>query len=317
MAAGTCTFFLRSERSKLLCSSQLTVRLQNRYKLQSLTQKWSKLPVHLTENNFLRIVKIEEVIEESPLVKTIFFQDKLCSKSKPGQFIMVWLPGFDEIPMSISSAGPNESTSITVANVGEATMLLHKKEKGSIMGVRGPFGRSFSPVKGNLLLVAGGTGIAPIAFLVEKLVRMKARITLLLGGRVKEELLFLPKIRRVLSKSEAFVGISTDDGSFGHKGAVTELVEDELTAHKFDMIYACGNEAMLFKVFKLAEKHRTPLEASLERLMRCAIGLCGSCTVGKYRVCVDGPVFTDKQLQEVREEFGCFKRGFDGQLKPL
>ncbi len=275
------------------------------------------MPVYLTENNFLRIVKIEKVIEENPLVKTLVFQDKLCSKSKPGQFIMVWLPGFDEVPMSISSSGPNDSTSITVANVGEATMLLHKKEKGSIVGVRGPFGRSFSTMAGNLLLVAGGTGIAPIAFLAEKLVRMKARITLLLGCRAKEKLLFLPKIKRVLSKSEATVSVSTDDGSFGHKGVVTELVEDELAAHKFDMIYACGNEAMLFEVFKLAEKYRTPLEASLERLMRCAIGLCGSCTVGKYRVCADGPVFTNKQLQEVREEFGSFKRGFNGQPKPL
>lgn len=262
-------------------------------------------------------MKIEKVIEENPLVKTLVFQDRLCSRSKPGQFIMVWLPGFDEVPMSVSSAGPNDSTSITVAKVGEATMLLHKKEKGSIVGIRGPFGRSFSPVAGNLLLVAGGTGIAPIAFLAEKLALKKARITLLLGGRAKQELLFLPKIKRVLSKSKATIGVSTDDGSFGHKGVVTELVEDELAAHKFDMIYACGNEAMLFEVFKLAKKYRTPLEASLERLMRCAIGLCGSCTVGKYRVCADGPVFTDKQLQEVREEFGRFKRGFNGQPKQL
>jgi dihydroorotate dehydrogenase electron transfer subunit len=74
---------------------------------------------------------------------------------------------------------------------------------------------------------------------------------------------------------------------------------------------------MLRKVFELAEEHRTNLEASLERLMRCAIGLCGSCTIGKYRVCTDGPVFTSKQLREVKTEFGSTKRDATGRTIPL
>jgi dihydroorotate dehydrogenase electron transfer subunit len=74
---------------------------------------------------------------------------------------------------------------------------------------------------------------------------------------------------------------------------------------------------MMRKVFDLAEKHRIALEASLERLMRCAIGLCGSCVVGKYRVCRDGPVFTTKQLRTVKDEFGIAQRDFTGKRIPL
>jgi len=262
-------------------------------------------------------VKIEKVVQESSLVRTFFFNDKLCAKGKPGQFIMVWLPGFDELPMSISSAHPNGLASITVANVGEATKLLHEKEKGDIVGVRGPFGNSFKLVEGNVLLVGGGTGIAPLAFLAEKLFELKVKMSFLLGAKTKEELLFMSKIESTLSRTGKGIFASTEDGSYGHKGVVTELVEETLAKEKFDAIYACGKELMLFKIFMLAEKHETLLQASLERLMRCAIGLCGSCIIGKYRVCADGPIFTSKQLREVKDEFGRFKRDFDGKKIPV
>jgi len=262
-------------------------------------------------------VKIKKVVEESPLVKTFFFNDKLCAQGKPGQFVMIWLPRFDEIPMSISSTHPNGLASITVANVGEATMLLHEKEKGDIVGIRGPFGNSFTPIEGNVLLVGGGTGTAPLAFFGEKLVGSRAKMTFLLGAKTKQELLFLSKISNIFPKAEARIIASTEDGSYGRKGVVTELAEEILAEKKYDMIYACGKESMLSKIFALAEKYETPLQASLERLMRCAIGLCGSCSIGKYRVCADGPVFTKEQLREVKSEFGLLKRDFTGRKVQL
>jgi len=258
-------------------------------------------------------VKFQKVVKESPLVKTFFFKDKLCVQSKPGQFAMIWLPGFDEIPMSISSVDSNGLASITVADVGEATKLLHQKAAGDVVGVRGPFGNSFKLVNGNVLLVGGGTGISPLAFLANRLIELRGRMTFLLGAKTMEELLFLSKIENMISRTEAKMLVSAEDGSYGHKGVVTELVEATLAKEKFDMIYACGKELMLLKIFMLAEEYQTPLQASLERLMRCAIGLCGSCTIGKYRVCVDGPVFTNEQLREVKDEFGRFKRDFDGR----
>jgi dihydroorotate dehydrogenase electron transfer subunit len=257
-------------------------------------------------------VKIKKVVKETPLVKTFFFKDELCVQGKPGQFVMIWLPSVDEIPMSLSSAHSGLA-SITVAKVGEATELLHQKTVDDVIGVRGPFGNSFKLVEGNVLLVGGGTGISPLAFLTEKLTELKAKMTLLLGAKTREELLFLSKMENMFSRTEAKMFVSVEDGSYGHKGVVTQLAEATLAKEKFDMIYACGREKMLFKIFRLAEKHKTPLQASLERLMRCAIGLCGSCTIGKYRVCVDGPIFTNEQLREVKAEFGQFKRDFDGR----
>jgi len=262
-------------------------------------------------------VKTQKIVKESPTVKSFFFKDRLCAKGKPGQFMMVWLPGFDEIPMSISSTLPSGLTSITVANVGEATRLMHQKRKGDTIGIRGPFGNSFQTVKGEVLLVGGGTGIAPLFFVATRLLEQKADMTFLLGAKTKEELLFLSQIEEALSRTGNTIAASTEDGSYGHKGVVTELAENALKRGKFDMVYACGKELMLLKVFMLAEKHRTPSQASLERLIRCAIGLCGSCTIGKYRVCIDGPVFTNEQLREVRDEFGRCRRDSDGRKIPV
>jgi dihydroorotate dehydrogenase electron transfer subunit len=280
-------------------------------------EKWRKLSAYPTETDFLRTVKIERIVKESSLVKTFFFNDKLCAEGKPGQFVMVWLPGFDEIPMSISSAGPKDFASITVANVGEATELLHKKERNGIIGIRGPLGNSFQLTKGKALLVGGGTGIAPLLFLTTRLLELKVNVTFLFGAKTRDELLFLPQIEKTLSKVGNVAAACTEDGSYGHEGVVTGLAEETMKTGKFDMIYTCGKEQMLLKIFMLAEKHKTPLQASLERLMRCAIGLCGSCTIGKYRVCVDGPIFTNKQLREVKGEFGRYKRDFNGRRIPV
>ncbi|TFH24446.1 hypothetical protein E4G67_01960 [Candidatus Bathyarchaeota archaeon] len=74
---------------------------------------------------------------------------------------------------------------------------------------------------------------------------------------------------------------------------------------------------MIKKIFEMTEKRKLPLEASLERLMRCGIGLCGSCMIGKYRVCRDGPIFNAAQLREIQEEFGISKLGFDGSRIPI
>lgn len=280
-------------------------------------EAWKKLSAYPIENNLLRTVRIRRVIKESPSTKTLLFVDGPCSEGEPGQFVMVWLPRFDEIPMSISSAGPENSASITVAEVGEATSLLHRKKKGDIIGIRGPFGNSFQLTRCRALIVGGGTGIAPLFFLASKLLELKADVTFLFGAKTKTELLFLTQIEERLSGPGMAAFAATEDGSYGHKGVVTELAEKTMSEGRFDMIYTCGKEAMLFKVFMLAEKHSTPLQASLERLMRCAIGLCGSCTIGKYRVCIDGPIFTSKQLREVKGDFGCCKRDFNGRRIPV
>jgi dihydroorotate dehydrogenase electron transfer subunit len=110
---------------------------------------------------------------------------------------------------------------------------------------------------------------------------------------------------------------ATDDGSYGIKGYASDIAENILSSRHVDTVYVCGNEAMILKVYLLAKEKKMPLQASLERVMFCAMGICGSCVIGKYRVCKDGPVFDQTQLGEVENELGKLKRGFKGEKVPV
>ena len=272
------------------------------------------MSVSLTAVNTLRTMRVSTVKTESPTTKTFTLKDRLCAKAKPGQFLMLWIPRVDEIPLSIMNAGDNQ-VSVTVKAVGEATLALHKIKSGEIVGVRGPFGNSFTESSGRTLMVGGGTGIAPLLFLAKKLAVKAERLTFVIGAKTKNELLFLNQLEALCTEQSTIA--ATEDGSYGIKCQATEPLEELLNKEKVDMVYACGPEAMVHQVFELAEKRGIPMEASLERLMRCGIGLCGSCVIGKYRVCRDGPVFNSPQLREVKDELGTSKLGFDGNRIPL
>jgi len=273
------------------------------------------LSVYRIRDNQLRTTRILNVEAESPTVKTFTFKDRQCAEAKPGQFLMLWIPGVDEIPLSVLDASEDGTVSVAVKKVGEATQALHSKKTGEIVGLRGPFGNSFTLNEGRILMVGGGTGTAPLLFLTKKLASKATRLVFVIGAKTREELLFVEKLEEMCSKGN--VVATTEDGSYGIKCLATKPLETLLAKERFDMTYTCGPEQMMRKVFDLAEKHGIALEASLERLMRCAIGLCGSCVLGKYRVCRDGPVFTASQLREVRSEFGISKRDFDGRKIPL
>ncbi len=264
--------------------------------------------------NTLRTSEIVQVRTESPTVKTFTIYDRLCSKAKPGQFLMLWLPGIDEIPLSIMDVG-KDLVSVSVKQVGDATRHLHGMEAGAIVGVRGPFGNSFTESRGRVLLVGGGTGTAPLLFLAKQLAAKTERLSFVEGAKTKDELLFVRELGGVCNEKSLIT--ATEDGTYGLQCMVTEPLAKLLAREKFDMIYTCGPEVMVKKIFDLTEQRKLPLEASLERLMRCGIGLCGSCVIGKYRVCRDGPVFTAAQLREVKDELGISKLGFDGARIPF
>lgn len=263
------------------------------------------------EANRMRTARIQSIETESPMVKTFTFKDKECAKAKPGQFLMLWIPGVDEIPFSILYAKEDGTVVVAVKKVGEATNALHDMKIGETVGIRGPFGNCFKLKRGKILMVGGGTGMAPLLFLAKRMKAKATKLVFVVGAKAKDELLFIKDSERLCGKRD--VVATTEDGSYGLKCVATEPLEKLLTKERFDMIYTCGPELMMLKVLDLAEKHRVGLEASLERLMRCAIGLCGSCIIGKYRVCRDGPVFNARQLIEVKAEFGKSKRDFDGR----
>jgi dihydroorotate dehydrogenase electron transfer subunit len=246
-------------------------------------------------------VSILRVKKETSLINT-FVVDHSFAFS-PGQFVMVWVPGVDEIPMALSS----ENT-ITVQKVGDATGAMFKLGKGDKLGMRGPFGNGFT--KGEkLLAIAGGVGAAPLL----PLARADCVMTLLLGAKTEKELLFVDQLDECTD-----VLIATDDGSLGLRGFVTSLMDD-LNLGIYDRIAVCGPEVMMRAVLaKVEEKgiaHKT--EFSLHRYMKCGAGVCGSCCIDPsgLRVCRDGPVFSGDLL--LKSEFGHYMRDASGRKKTL
>jgi dihydroorotate dehydrogenase electron transfer subunit len=141
------------------------------------------LSAYRIEANKLRTTKILTVRTESPTVKTFTFKDKECANAKPGQFLMLWVPRIDEIPLSILDVDEEGIVSVAVKNVGEATQALHKKRAGEIIGVRGAFGNGFTVREGRILMVGGGTGVAPLFFLARLLSR--AKLVFVLGAKTR------------------------------------------------------------------------------------------------------------------------------------
>jgi len=225
---------------------------------------------------------------------------------------MVRAPGAEEVPMSISFAERNLA-GVSVEQVGEATRALHALRPGDPIGVRGPLGNHFKIATGKALLAGGGTGVASLRLLSRELLRAGSSVTFAIGARTRSELLFRNSIESTFSHPPHDVIASTDDGSYGSKGLVTDVLENVVRREVFSSIYTCGPEPMMRKVVEMGFKHNIPVQASLERIMKCGIGICGSCCLGPFLVCKDGPVFSSDQLREVRE-FGLMKRDHSGRL---
>jgi dihydroorotate dehydrogenase electron transfer subunit len=251
--------------------------------------------------NYPKIVRIIETKKETKNIKTIRF--KYNKRIRPGQFFMVWIPGIDEIPMSASYT--DNLKGITVEQVGEATKVLFKMEKGDKIGIRGPYGNCFKIQKEKTLFVAGGTGIIPVASLVKKIKKKKAVVVF--GVKTKNDLFFINRIK----KSSKLL-VSTDDGSFGYHGFASDLAKKILEKERFDQIITCGPEKMMKKILELGLEYKIPVQASLERHMKCGIGICDSCAIDGWHVCKDGPVFDNKKLGKMKD-FGRFKRDASGR----
>jgi len=261
----------------------------------------------------LRMVRLQAVRLESETVKVLTFRDELCAEAKPGQFVMVWSPGAEEIPMSLTLMNRKMRTaSIAVKIVGETTRAIHQLKEGEVMGVRGPYGNGFTLEWGAALLVGGGVGLSPLLPLAEKLAERDTAVTVVAGAKTKSELLFLRRFRRV-----GEVVATTEDGTYGLKGCATHALEALLKRRRrFKTVYTCGPEPLLKAVMETATRYKIPVQVSLERYMKCGIGICGSCVIGKYRVCRDGPVFSDKTLTRIGE-FGLWKRDAAGRAIPV
>jgi dihydroorotate dehydrogenase electron transfer subunit len=202
--------------------------------------------------------------------------------AQPGQFAMAWLPGLDERPFSLLSGRP---VAITAAAVGPFSRGLYSLGTGDRLWVRGPFGRGFTPRGQNLMLVGGGYGVVPLLFLARS---AEAHVTCraIVGARTSTELLLVEDLRH----AGVEVITTTEDGSDGLRGLVTDALVHIVAAGGVDMLCACGPHAMLEALAGLAQRHGVASQLSWEAYMRCAVGLCGSCEFHGRLLCVDGPV---------------------------
>lgn len=257
------------------------------------------------------IVKIKDIVVETPTIRTFKF-DWDCEKYgvvNPGEFLMVW--NFeDEKPMSISGICDDE-ISISVKNIGSFTSQLHALSVGDEIGVRGSYGSAFrTDFEGKkLLVIGGGVGMAPVNALTYKLLDNSNDVDVLLAATTKEELLFLDDLK----KSGANVYPCTDDGSLGFEGYASDCLISLLEESTYDYAFVCGPEIMMTGIFNILEDANILADYSLERYMKCALGVCGQCCVDNtgWRICVEGPVFNSEKIRKI-EEFGKYRRDAAG-----
>lgn len=223
---------------------------------------------------------------------------------RPGQFTMIGVPGRGEVPISISG-DPREAELLqhTVRSVGDASLALTRAEPGDVLLVRGPFGTGWEverAVGGDALVVAGGIGLAPLRPAVLEVLAERdryERVVLLVGCRTPDQLLFVEELQQWRARLDLDVLVTVDaapSGWHGRVGLVTGLLAaagvDPARAHAF----VCGPEVMMRLVADAVLRLGVPASnarLSMERNMKCGVGLCGHCQLREHFVCTDGPVF--------------------------
>ncbi len=237
---------------------------------------------------------IRKIAEHGPGVKSFYFDQIFDVQA--GQFVNLWIPGVNEKPFSVSHVHGGQME-ISVKAYGPFTRRLMELQVGELVGIRGPLGHGFT-LKKNALLVGGGIGIAPLRLLAQQLHAKHYRFVSLLGAATEYEIIFADEF--------AALGrcyFSTDDGSKGRQGVVTESALEIIQKENIEFVYAAGPEIMFVKLKKLLDPLGLPYEFCMERYMKCGIGICGQCVLDDsgIRLCVEGPVVNQDILKNVSE----------------
>ncbi len=257
----------------------------------------------MRENPYIpRKAIIEDLKDETPDTRT--FRIKL-EKEKfvftPGQFIELTVFGYGEAPFSISGKVGESAFEITVRRIGTVTKALFRKKKGDVVGIRGPLGKGWplERLYGNdVLIIAGGLGLAPLRSLIQLIIENRRRfgnVTLLYGARSPRDLLYKEELIKWRDMVDVHLTVDKGDESWhGRIGVVTVLFDDIHVDPKNTIALQCGPPIMMHFVSKKLKQLGFPDEniyLSLERLMKCGMGFCGKCTISGTYVCLYGPVF--------------------------
>ncbi len=276
--------------------------------LERVTQKW-KFKVFSLFN--LKDYK-------SVSIRRLSFEVKPDIDPIPGQFYMLWLPGIDYKPFSISFKS-GKRLEFLIAKRGKFTNEIFNIKEGYPVGLLGPLGKGFNLSRDNYILVGGGIGIAPLIFSAHRLIEMSKNVTLLIGAKDRYNLEWIiEEIKEKDINDKIEVYCTTEDGSSGEKGVITDLLERLLKEKSYDFALVCGPENFILKAVDIFGENGIDGEASIERMMKCGVGICGSCSIdpaGK-RVCTDGPVFSFKDISGF-SELGKYKRDESGLIEEI
>lgn len=234
---------------------------------------------------------------------------QIAASALPGQFVHVRVPGMEahilRRPLGIYSCDAQAgSFDMLYQVVGFGTDRMTALAPGAEVEAIGPIGRGWAVPEGarRALVVGGGVGAAPLYMLTEQLVSRGVDVTAVLGSQTSAMLVFNERYEQALGCAPL---CSTDDGSFGHAGFCTPLVESALAeaaeeGRPFDYVACCGPEPLMRLVAAMAAEAGVPCQVSMEKRMACGVGACLSCVVdtvgGKCRACVDGPVFDAQEV---------------------
>jgi NAD(P)H-flavin reductase len=220
---------------------------------------------------------------------------------RPGQFTMLYAFGVGEVPVSVSGFGRDHLLVQTIRAVGAVTRALCAAAPGDMIGVRGPFGSDWQPGIADgrdVLIVAGGIGLAPLRSLVLTALDERARygrVVLLVGARSPDDLIFTRELA-TWRRRGADVRVTVDHGQAGwdgHVGLVTTLIENAVGDPAGTAAFVCGPEIMMRLSADMLVRCGVPatdIRVSLERNMRCGAAVCGHCQLGPLLLCRDGPV---------------------------
>ncbi|MEM1526718.1 MAG: FAD/NAD(P)-binding protein [Ignisphaera sp.] len=264
--------------------------------------------------SFRPAVVIGEVME-APNVKTLYLKVEGSYSVKPGQFNMIYIFGLGEIPISLANLPSmiSRSTVIehTIRSIGAVTKaVVGGVGVGSTVGLRGPYGNGW-PLDGvegmDIVVVGGGIGMAPlrpIVKYVEKYRNRYGRLNVLLGARTPNDMLYKYEVEKYSGIPNTKILLSSDTEAPGWRyfvGFVTNLIDYIDTDPKNSAVFVCGPEAMMkVAVKKLLSRgfKKDSIYLSLERRMRCGVGVCGTCQFGHFFVCKDGPVFRYSYIED-------------------
>ncbi len=259
---------------------------------------------------------VTAVEEECPGTHTLTFElpgPELIEATRPGQFNMIGLPGFGEVPVAFSSVLSATVGCHTVRLAGRVTQAIARLKAGDTLQIRGPFGQAwpFEELKGrDLVLVLGGMGIIPLRIYVRNLIAKRGEfgdLLVLYGAREPAQMLFTDEVDRWANEPGVEVRRIVDQVPGGqpwrHRvGVVTDLLDHPSRGAPADAALICGPELMMrFAVRELLVRGMRPgrLYVSLERHMKCGIGHCGHCQLGPHYICRDGPVLPYSKIRDL------------------